>query len=407
MNDAARWIGPLLLACTELAWQFWQLRTRSPAPVGDEAEYIERGRSGRPFAPDPFFRLPVLPLIAWCAGRCGQPQAGLRAASMLGSALAMLAATRAATHTGGIATGWTLGLVLLLIPERFALGHRIWPDVHLAAVTSAVILVVVSCPEPIPLPLASALLGALLSAAVLVRLDAVLLVPATGVAWTGLQSEIQGIHLAAIIGLPTVAFLAWWAFAHRTMGQRWPDTTWLFNLKVWTEEARRIGRVSTITVDDLIHPPAGSGRSRATTLGDHFAAIAARTRTLLGPDTFVSGKLLPASGHLPRPGSSWGLRYSVPGLVAATVVLSCWRPDPATWLLVPAAALLLPAILFHARTRYRLPMIYGVVPVLAAHIGSLLGPSRYPTTLWMLSAVAMTILLWALLGRRPVRLERP
>lgn len=387
-------------------------RTDIP-PVGDEFEYIERGTRQHPFTDKPFFRVPVLPGAAWLAGRIGDPARGLRVMSAVCSSLAIGAAAGAAARVGGTPIAVVLTLLLLATPERFLLGARIWPDVWLAAATSIIVLILTLTPTVIEPRTAAVLIGSLSAFAALTRVDGVVLVPTVAVVWSAAGLPMPAGWLIWSAGLPAGLFAGWWLIAAVLFGQRWPDTTWRFNLEIAAVEATHRQRTRRYTVDDLIvagrKAETGNLRSKPAPWHAHIAAVLARARAMLGPDTFIRGKLLEETGDrhhdvLKRVLEAM-LRFATPLWIAGAAVLTGVAPSPAALLAVPALALAIPAVVFHARTRYRLPLIYGLVPAVA---GSTVRLLTGPTTGidWLVVAAAGTI-VGLLLSRDPDRTERP
>ena len=131
---------------------------------------------------------------------------------------------------------------------------------------------------------------------------------------------------------------------------------------------------------------------------------------MVGPDTFVHGKILAEFGKQEHSKAglvfSALLRISVPFLMATTIGLFALRPTGAGWLAIPALSLLVPAVLFHARTRYRLPLIYGLVPVAAGSLGQILAHSPVAPTPRIISVAVAAAILGCVLAREPRRLER-
>ncbi len=397
----------------EFGLQLLRLARNDIPPVGDEYEYIGRGKGRHPFTAEPFFRVPLLPAAAWLAGRLGDPARWIRVAAAVSSALAVAATTGAAARVGGVPIAVILTLMLLAIPERFLLGVRIWPDVWLATVTSGIALTLTLTPTVLEPHTAAVLIGLLSAVASLTRLDAVVLVPAVTAVWSAAGLPLQGSVLMWLAGLPATVFAGWWVIAAVLLRQRWPDTTWRFNLGIAAVETAYRRQKTCYTVDDLIvasrRAAAADGNPDPSLWHAHLAAVLARTRAMLGPDTFVRGKLLdPLSGPKPNPRRrilDATLRLTVPLWIAIGAVLIVWAPSPAALLTVPALALAIPAVVFHTRTRYRLPLIYGLVPAAAGAAAQLLAAPS--TAVDWLAVVAVGSALGLALSREPRRTERP
>lgn len=416
--ESATWVHlAAAFGLLEFVLQLWVMRNCPFRPLGDEIEYMERGRSANPYRFPLFHRLPVLPTMARLAAGTGHPCATLRLTSVFFSAAAMAATAGASTRLGGPVIATVLCLFLLLVPERIILGSRIWPDVYLAAATGGIALILSLTPAPIGHGASALLTGLLVAFAVLVRLDALVLVPAAAAAWVGFNGWSHPIHLLFVVGPAVAAFLGWWWVSKALLGESWPDTTWKFNLGIAAQDALAQTGEGTIVIDDLIE----RHRARsASDLGDrapeprapwtsYVRSIISRLRAMTGPDVFINGKLLPGDGHeqciFSGSLATGLLRLSVPLFLAASIVVFAASPTTAGWLALPSIALLLPPILFHARTRYRLPVLFGLVPALAGPLNAhLSGP--HSGLSWIVVAAAISVLT-AVLAREPQRLERP
>ncbi len=401
----------------ELVGQLWAVRSCPFRPMGDEIEYLERGRSANPYRFPLFHRLPVLPTMARL-GACSQkPIATMRLFSIFFSAAAMAATAGAATRAGGPAVAVVLCLFLLLSPERIILGSRIWPDVYLAVTTSGIALILTLTPSPLGYETSAILTGLLVAFAVLVRLDALVLIPSAAIAWVGFNGWNHSSHLVFVVGPPVAAFLGWWLVSKALLGETWPDTTWRFNLGIAVQDALAQTEKKEIVIDDLVErhlnrtaSDHGDGDPEAGAPWiSHARSFMSRLRAMTGPDAFVGGKLLAGddrgrcalSGRL----ATILLRLSTPLLLAMSVVVFATSPTSAMWLAIPPVVLLVPPVLFHARTRYRLPVLFGLLPALAGSLSVLLsGP--HSVLSWVLGAAGFSALS-AILARRPQRLERP
>lgn len=390
-------------------------------PIGDESEYINRGAARHPFNPVPFFRVPVLPIVAWVGGRFGNAFGFLRLTSVLCSVVAMAATAGAAVRLGGVGIGVSLSLLLFMIPERIILGSRIWPDVYLAAATAPMILIMSLAPSAIGWDRAVIALGVLVALSVMIRLDGLVVFPAMVAAWVMVAPPLTSTPALWLIGLPILVLTSWWLIARLVFGQDWLDTTWLFNLGITIQEAEAYFDHETVVVDDLIRrykaDPGGAwGAGQAPTprfrripWRSFGLSVISRLRVMIGPDTFVRGKVLPTvsglEGHPISPVLNAALRWSVPILAAASLVATGWRLTAAIGSCLPALSLLIPAVLFHARTRYRLPAIYGAVPALAASLGLAAAPPT-ASVFSTVAVVALVVLVAICLARPPRRLER-
>jgi hypothetical protein len=96
---------------------------------------------------------------------------------------------------------------------------------------------------------------------------------------------------------------------------------------------------------------------------------------------------------------------SVPFLVATAIGLTLWSPNRIWWPVVPAVSLMVAAVSFHARTRYRLPLLYGLVPLLSAQIGQIAaGPEPLALQRAVPAIVAIAV-VGLFLALRPRRIE--
>ena len=423
--DSEHWlVVALVFGLAEVVLQLGLLATTPFHPIGDEVEYIERGRSNHSFSPEPFLRVPFLPALAWIGGRTGHPSDFLRLTTIAFSAGAMAATAGTATRLGGGVIATVLCLGLLLMPERIVLGSRIWPDVYLAAMTSGIALTLSLTPSAVGLDRSAALIGVLVALAVLTRLDALILIPSVTAVWMIVSPSVTPAHASWLIGLPLTAFGVWWLVSLVFLKQRWPDTTWKFNLGITVREALVQQESDTITIDDLIELQPAEGKRRhdedqpnvrqehpPVPLAGFLRSVVSRLRALLGPDTFVKGKIL-ARVKWGENSVAWLvltalLRVSAPFLVAVSIGVFVWHPSSAGWVAIPAISLLIPAIVFHARTRYRLPLLYGLVPVIAVGIGHMLAQPQLSFVRSVIPMCVFVVILGLILAREPRRLERP
>jgi hypothetical protein len=132
--------------------------------------------------------------------------------------------------------------------------------------------------------------------------------------------------------------------------------------------------------------------------------VAGRLRAMLGSDTFVRAKLLPTLdlAQLFRAALDGLLRWGYPVLFSAAVLSVILRPRWLTLAVLPCLSIIAAGVLFHARTRFRLPTIGGLFIAVAAA-----EPWRFdgvpPFRIIAASAIALA-LLWVL-GRTPTRRE--
>lgn len=132
---------------------------------------------------------------------------------------------------------------------------------------------------------------------------------------------------------------------------------------------------------------------------------------MVGPDTFVQGKILAdikwRDHSVARPILAILFRISTPFLVAVTLGFFAWHPTVIGWVAIPGLSLMIPAVLFHARTRYRLPLLYSLVPVLAGTLSGLFARPQPQATGMVIAVVVSLLALGLFLSRKPRRLERP
>jgi hypothetical protein len=180
-----------------------------------------------------------------------------------------------------------------------------------------------------------------------------------------------------------------------------PEDTWAFNLMVAAAGMNRVdSREFALepVIDTVSHQWSGLShgerqRGGLRALGEiclspwRFArTVGRRWLATVGPDTFVTQKVLDLPGAYPAIGAGLRrfliltLRIATPLLVSVALVgLVVSRPPVAY--AIPSAVLLGVAVLFHARTRYRLVVLptlclvaaQGVAgAVLTPHFGSLI-----------------------------------
>ena len=288
----------------ELLLQLLVMRHFPYQPMGDEIEYIKRGHSTNPYRFHLFHRLPVLPTVARLGALTPHPATVLRLTSAFLGAAAIAATAGAATRAGGPVIAILLCLFLLLMPERIVLCSRIWPDVYLAAATSGIALILTLTPSPLENNASAVLTGLFVAFSVLVRLDALVLIPAVTVAWISINGSFHLSSIFFIVGPPVAAFLGWWLISKVFFGENWPDTTWKFNLGIAVQDASAQTAGGTIITDDLIEEYRSRKLSRSRGQSDtppsrtaHIRSMVSRLRAMVGPDTFVVGKLLADHDH--------------------------------------------------------------------------------------------------------------
>lgn len=357
-------------------------------PIGDEEEYLSRGRAADPHAPQPFLRPPVMPWLARAAHRAssGSHQAETRLRQFVAFiswlTIALTAIAGWLQHGPGVAL--LAATLLLAQPERLLLANHLWPETLLGAILAALV-VLQSQPTCSGTALAIGLLAALGSA---IRIDFLIILPclllvhaASGLFW----------QAAVSLAAPSVLLLIGLAMRNlRRYGVALPDTTWAFNLMAAHCEAQRspsappppsIERPIAEALERWRQlPPPATPREGWTALMALLGSpmglgrgIVRRLLTLVGPDTFIREKLLPRGAAYPeltdaaRRRWSMVLRFSLPALFAVTLTLgvySQYLPARYAW---PTLGLMLVTVLFHARTRNRVAFL-PVLSLVAAQL---------------------------------------
>ena len=391
-------------------------------PIGDESEFLKRGRSEDPYAPLLFLRVPVLPWLAsLCEGSGArtQPRAGeqrLRLFVAISSAIATGLVAIVGWRVGGPPVALISALLLALHAEKVILGCHIWPDTILAMVLAALMLVSTFEIGPASVLLASGLC----TLGVLTRIDFVVAVPLVVVAWTR-SAELPGPLSAAILFTPPLAALVVLSLRNSLRYRiPLPDTTWAFNLMVARADCS-LDLTDSFEIENTVRTTASAWRNLAPTETAYrgfkaFAetlsspvrlgrGLARRFLILIGPDTFIRQKLLPKNAAYPDLGDrrrrrlNFLLVITSPLVVSAAVigtVFSRSTPSAVVW---PSAGMALVAILFHTRTRYRAPVL-PALSLVAAQGAVRLASIPNPSFVVALAAVCGIALVWALLQIR-------
>ncbi len=342
-------------------------------PVGDEQEYLDRGRSEDPHAPRLFLRPPLLPWLARLFLNRPEAEAGERRLRRLMAAVSVAAVALTAVagwRLGGPALALLATFLLAVQPERILFGCHLWPDTLLAAALAA-LAVILTLPAAPAVALAA---GVVATAGVLIRIDFLAALPLLVAAWSRSEGSLTALTAASLIAPPLVALAVVSLRNARRYGIPLPDNTWAFNLMVVRSEIllggqHRVG-IEGVIADTLVRwrglsAPEASRRGLAM-LGEALRSpwrlaqgIARRLLTVLGPDTFVRQKLLPRGAAYPELGDAprrrWdaALKAGFPLLVTAALSAAAANgriPGSYAW---PTLGLLAVAVLFHARTRYR------------------------------------------------------
>jgi len=363
------WQGVAGIAVLALAVHVWVLRVFAPRrALGDECEYLERGRWSDPHRPTLYLRVPgIATLMRLAALGFRDPERGLRLAGALLGALAVVLVALAGAMSGLGMAGLLAAIVLLALPERVLLSAHLWPDTLLCTLHAAALALAVS-PQSDAVTLA---LGMVAMLATLVRIEQLAL--AAGLLLLVVWRDPSQVALSSLLLLgPSLAALALWTcIAWRRYGIALPDTTWLFNLRilqgqVQAPEAGPVRVQGTIAAllrrhrQGEAHPPL-SGLVRKTP--SLMASALRRLLACFGPDTFVTGRLIPPMGQAypaMQTGTAGclavGLRWCYPMLAAVSIwalLVSNHWPD---YLLV-AVPVLLSLVVVHFRSRYRLVLM--------------------------------------------------
>ena len=354
-------------------------------PIGDENDYLERGRSDDPYAPRLFLRPPILPWLAafWLRGDRPDAQRRLRLSLALVSFLTVIATAVAGWRLGGAEVAILAALLLTVQPERVLLACHVWPDTLLAfALASlAVVLTLPATPE------VALLAGLCCTAGVLIRIDFVAALPLVTAAWWTGHGALPAVVVVALVGPPAVALAVLTIVNARRYGIALPDNTWAFNLMVAQTETR-FDTADRFTIDGMVTRTVAAWRElspaetprrglealwRSLRPPIQFArAVARRLLTMVGPDTFVRMKLLPREqsyGDLGERSRSWWRAVLVPAfpalisVVLVAAIVGGGLPASFAW---PSLGLAATMVLFHARTRFRVALLPALCLV-AAH----------------------------------------
>lgn len=388
--------------------------------IGDEVEYLFRARSAAPLSQEPFLRVPLHPAFLWFVGR-RSGEGGIDRALLLTTVLSTTAASAAGGLLFGDAAAAATGVMLALCPDRWVLARRLWPDTLLALHASLLLLcLAVARLQPDSAASASAalfwILGGLAAAATLVRVDAL----ALGLAVALLAPGPGWRPRLALLGL-SCAGLVVAALVNGRRFRRWlPDDTVLFNLRVMVED-RSGGALepAMVRLGNAWRSEAASerwrltGRALRTELRRPWAmlqSIVRRGWSLTGADSFAIEKLVaedsgayPGMTPLARRAVSAALRATFP-LVLALACASLTEasrglPRLDLWL---AGAILLPAVLFTARTRYRFAALFCLAPGAGAAVATLaVGAAESRVIVLVVAVVLLALFLAA-----PRRAER-
>lgn len=410
------WIVALLFIVAVLVQAFARYGFGPRTPIGDENEYIARGRSADVLAPKPFLRVPAMALLTRMAG---QRHAEERLRDMM--ALLSLVAAAFVAGAGYVAMGAPgaigAGLIFVLWPDRILLSQHIWPDILLAAWQSLLLLMIAYSSSVTAV--SPWLFGVVVAAAVMTRIDSIILLPAITIIAAMVYEQL--LPTLPALWVPSLALLGLYTVRNGWRYGLWlPDTTILFNVSIMAEEQRR-GAGDALPVEGLVQAvlPRWDNalhHDRMLAFRNDVSAVARQPRSLmswilrrtwqmLGPDAFAVEILLhrERGAYLQLP--AW-LRRSFAGLLrigfpvlCALAIAGASTCAVARLCLIPAGASFLAACLGHARTRFR----YQTLPALSfAATAGLLGVT-HPELGWIIAFIALVA--GSILLRAPWRRE--
>jgi hypothetical protein len=413
---------PYILVLSALVLVQWLVR-RAMGPVvsiGDEDDYISCGGQADPYRPMTFLRVP---LMAWLSKQSHRystrPEQTLRLATCVASAATILVSMISAQILGGTQASLLIGFLLLFMPGRIILSYHIWPDIWLGLWLSLVCLILVW--PGLSLNLSTILLGVVAALAFMTRFDALLLAPFAGFGLMPLS-----FWQWMFILLPTLLVFAGLSIRNaRRYKIPWPDNTWMFNMMIAAGETEQ-KRAEPIRIEpalkkacevwnqqsqsDRFTSGVASLRKLAARPGRAFTGLLLRVWASLGPDSFVSQRLLPPIGRAYpeisgrfNHGLQFALRFAFPMFASATFLALLVAKLPAPAILWPILALAV-ATLIHNRTRYRQAWLPGAALLLVSAVST---PGFWSKLLSVDSAVEwlLAISLAVALVRFRVRFE--
>ena len=381
------WI-PYILVLSVLILVQWLVR-RAMGPVvsvGDEGGYISCGGQADPYCPKAFLRVPLMAWISKQAHRYStRPEQTLRLATSVASAATILVSMISAQILGGTQASLVIGFLLVFMPERIILSHHIWPDIWLGLWLSLACLILVW--PGLSLNLSTILLGVVAAMAFMTRFDALLLAPFVGFGLMPLS-----FWQWMFILLPTLFVFAGLSIRNaRRYKIPWPDNTWMFNMMIAAGETEQI-RAEQIRIEREVgkafmvwkqqsHPDrftsgVASFRKLAARPVRAFSGLLLRLWASLGPDSFVSQRLLPPIGRAYpeisgrfNHGLHIALRFAFPMFVSAMFLTLLVGELPAPAILWPTLALAVATLIFN-RTRYRQAWLPGAALLLVSTVST-------------------------------------
>lgn len=398
--------------------QYWFMIVFTPRQaIGDELAYLKRGQQKDPHQPSDFLRVPFYSALSkWITKTFVDPEAAWRWINSIFAILAAAATMLAALQIGGNAALCLSALLLLLLPERLIFSAHIWPENLLSLYHALLLLLLI---QPISL-ISSAAIGLLTAFAVMTRIEQLFLLPATLLALLLIHDDIDSIILLLTL-IPPLATLLVWSFITRRRYQIWwPDTTWMFNLRLLGKESGQSTN-QTLSIDPIIDDlyldwqdlkPEQQSTELFTWMytkpGKLLYLISARILAFWGPDTFISHKMLPPSGKAyPYMESATSkrlvtyLKWSFP-VISLFCFWAIIRLDAWHYYLLPGTVLFFVLIFTPFRTRFR-QMIIPWLVVAGATGTAQTNIDTIALADWLLLAGLMASVWW--LANKPRRIE--
>lgn len=379
-----------LVLLTIVALQVLLLKHSRPRRlVGDETEYLARDARATSKL---WVRVPMhgamLRLAQWLGRGTFAGYARLTVAVQ--SALATALVVGVAGEQWGVLPACLAALMLIPSAERAILANHLWPDIVMGLFWAVAIYLVL-----VPGPTNALALAACGGIAMGIRIEGAIF-GGLAVLVAGLQGDLAMSVTALVVNLAFVSLYVGW---NRYLTGRWAlDTTVGFNLTVFRVDAddpqNTIGQSQRASVR---HHQEGrkAPQTRWINLPGRFAA---RLRLLLGPESFVTQKLLgcnaPDYTHpWPADGSLWriNLRH---WFTLCFVVLLLLAPYTD---LQAQAVLALGATVYAAlsvRSRYRMALLPAMALLSAQGLASIIAAPRMGASLVSLAAL---VACWALL----------
>ena len=328
--------------------------------IGDENGYL---------APTPhrtlFIRLPLMRWLSMISAHGQRHPRGLRVVLALaasGALLAVVAAVGLAAH----GTAALVALLLCLLPGDYhVLAARLWPEPLLALWQGLVVLLLALWPHAPGPALAGLALVTMLAS--LTRLEQLALLPTVLLALVA-QDRLAGWWDVLWLTAPTLLAMLWVTVRNgRRHGVWLPDDTWRFNLQVMAEHAGAQDRLPNENVIGVVAARWRAGAAPA--VGRPWRPrlllqVPRRWLGMLGPDTFVEQRMMPPLGRasarrLEGLAALWvrhGYTVLAALLIAVVAVTRYWPVH--AWIVL---VMFMAVSTFHARTRYRVLLVPGMV----------------------------------------------